>query len=245
MEKFFSVSVEFNDGTTKAVAAHGESASAVYQQMKQLPGVRRVGKVAEVSPDAHESVTRGRPSGSDSHSQPLPRPSEVSLATLNQPLRGPRVVLDARPVGGEQPFRHLQAPPERPRPPRPAVEQAPPARRLEPAAQSAVQITPTLPQPRLVYPVAMPQSPEHSELEYRIVRSRRADGAPYLLQRGTWSQRDGKRSFKLDWEKGFDERAKAERHLQWVQQSALELADVEDDQLNEAEYAESAELAQV
>jgi hypothetical protein len=65
-------------------------------------------------------------------------------------------------------------------------------------------------------------------LEYRVVRSRRTGGQPYLLQRGTWSDRDGKRTFKLDWEKGFDERDKADRHLQWVQQSELELAEVVD-----------------
>lgn len=242
MEKFFSVSVEFNDGTTKAVPARGESNASVYQQIKQMPGVRRVGKVAEISPAAHEAVKHGRPSAPD----PEPRrPIEVGVASLNQPLRGPRVVLDARPVGGEQPFKHLQAPPERPKPPQPVIQQPPPARRPEPAAHVVA------PQAREAFtkraePVpAQPKSAEPSELEYRIVRSRRAGGPPYLLQRGTWSQRDGKRIFKLDWEKGFDDRAKAEEHLEWVRQSAQELADVEEEEPAEEESQLTPELAEV
>jgi hypothetical protein len=155
---------------------------------------------------------------------------------LNQPLRGPRVVLDARRTGGEQPFKHLQAPPERPKPPQPVVVQRPapaPVRHPEPIAQPVAQPR----QPEL------PASEESTELQYRIIRSRRADGLPYLLQRGTWSQRDGKRIFKLDWEKGFDDRAKAERHLEWVQQSEEELDAVEEETENEFELA--GELAEV
>lgn len=232
MEKFFSVSVEFNDGTTKAVAARGESQGSVFQQVKQMPGVRRVGKLTEVTPSVHEAVQHGRPI------MPNPEPRrriETGPMSLNQPLRGPRVVIDARPTGGEQPFKHLQAPPERPKPPQPVVVAQPaPVRR---------------PEPPVAQPIAQPRQPEPStsdqptELEYRIIRSRRADGLPYLLQRGTWSQRDGKRIFKLDWEKGFDERAKAERHLEWVQQSEEELDAVEEE--TESEFELTAELAEV
>jgi hypothetical protein len=244
VEKFFSVSVEFNDGTTKAVAARGESHGLVYQQIKQMPGVRRVGKVAEVSPGVHEAVKHGRPSAPDPEPR-RPRPIETGVASLNQPLRGPRVVLDARPTGGEQPFKHLQAPPERPKPPQPAVQQQPPARRVEPAmqpvaSQARAELT-KRPEPA----PAQPELAEPGELEYRIVRSRRAGGPSYLLQRGTWFQRDGKRIFKLDWEKGFDDRAKAEHHLEWVQQSAQELADVEEDEPAEDESQLTPELAEV
>lgn len=205
MEKFFSVSVEFNDGTTKAVAARGESHGSVFQQIKQMPGIRRVGKVTEVTPSVHESVQHGRPVSAEREAR---SPVHGTFrGGLDQPLRGPRVVSHARPVGGEQPFKHLQAPPERPKPPQPIV-QPPPVFRVD--------------------PVPTPDSDPLLSQEYRIVRSRRTGGQPYLLQRGTWSDRDGKRIFKLDWEKGFDEREKAERHLQWVQQSEVELAEVVD-----------------
>lgn len=237
MEKFFSVSVEYSDGTTKAVAARGESPSSVYQQIKQMPDVRRVGRVAEVSPGVHEAVKHGRPSAPDPEPR-HPRPVEISVASLNQPLRGPRVVLDARPTGGEQPFKHLQAPPERPKPMRPVVEYQPAARRPELAPQPAMQSSGA-------ETITQPESTEPSELEYRIVRSRRAGGQPYLLQRGTWSQRDGKRNFKLDWEKGFDNRTKAEQHLKWVRQSAEELADVEEDEPAEEDSQLTPELAAV
>lgn len=241
MEKFFSVSVEFNDGTTKAVAARGESHGAVYQQIKLMPGVRRVGKVAEVSPGIHEAVKHGRPSAPD----PEPRRPEVGVASLNQPLRGPRVVIDARPTGGEQPFKHLQAPPERPKPPQPVIQQPPVTRSAVPAPQTAPAPVRAERASRTEPAQVASQTSTPPELEYRIVRSRRAGGLPYLLQRGTWSQRDGKRNFKLDWEKGFEDRARAEQHLQWVQQSARELADIEIDERSQDESQLTPELAGV
>lgn len=235
MEKFFSVSVEFNDGTTKSVAARGESHGSVFQQIKQMPGIRRVGKVTEVTPGV-QSAQHGRPSAAQR--EPRREYQPLGSSAINPPLRGPRVVLDARRIGGEQPFKHLQAPPERPKP----------------APQPVVQVSqPKRPEPELQSPPASPakgeptrlESPESesTELEYRIVRSRRAGGHPYLLQRGTWSQRDGKRIFNLDWEKGFEERAKAELHLQWVQQSEQELDAVDEETEDESQL--TPELAEV
>lgn len=235
MEKFFSVAVEYKDGTVRTMAAQGDSQGAVFQQIKQLPGVRRVGKVSEVSAADFEAVRHGRRLAPEPQSPPPGQAGPpVKLEQLNQPLRGPRVVIDARPIGGEQPFKHLQAPPERPKPPSPVIQQPTPAAKPEPA-----------PMPNFAQPVSRgTEVLGPAELEYRIVRSRRASGPSYLLQRGTWSERDGKRIFKLDWEKGFDDRARAEQHLEWVLQSSEELADVEGEP-TENESHLTAELAGV
>lgn len=239
MEKFFSVTVEYKDGTTQTMAARGESQGSVFQQIKQTPGVRRVGKVSEVSPAVFEAVRHGRPVAAAPQLRPPGQTGPAfHLDQLNQPLRGPRVVIDARPTGGEQPFKHLQAPPERPRPPQPVVQQPPPA------APSRREDSPI---PRFTDAEPTSTQAEHAgpaQLEYRIVRSRRAGGLPWLLQRGSWSGGEGKRTFQLDWEKGFEDRLRAERHRQWVQQSAEELAAVEDEPA-EDESQLTPELAEV
>jgi hypothetical protein len=66
------------------------------------------------------------------------------------------------------------------------------------------------------------QSP--SPTEYRIVKSRRRDGLPYLVQRGHWQQSNGRRTFDMQWEKGFADRAAAEKHLGWIEQNEREMA---------------------
>jgi hypothetical protein len=61
---------------------------------------------------------------------------------------------------------------------------------------------------------------------YRILKSRRVDGDPYVLQRGAWSERSGRKTFKADWEKSFPTREDAHRHEQWLQQTARDVAEL-------------------
>ena len=53
LEKFFSAAVELEDGERMTIRVKGPNLSAVFQQVKAMPGIRRVGKVSELSsPDA-------------------------------------------------------------------------------------------------------------------------------------------------------------------------------------------------
>lgn len=234
MSKFFSVLAEKQDGTTKLMPAKGNTPGEAFQQVKQTPGVRRVGKVREISPADYEALLHGRePAGMESSARHDRHPAGSSAEPSPQPgrvdvhfkLKGPSVVLDARPSGGEQPFKNLNIPPERlkpyrpPAPPpitpiRPTVNATPspvvPAALVKQAAPAAVEAEPA-------------ESTEPGELEYRILKSRRAGGAPYILQRGHWEQQKGKRVFKVDWEKGFEDREKADAHVDWVRRHAEEL----------------------
>lgn len=238
MEKFFSVLAERQDGTTKLMPAKGNTPGDAFQQVKQMPGVRRVGKVREISPADYEALLHGRepvgmaaPARHDRHpagstAEPSPQPGRVDV---HFKLKGPRVVLDARPTGGEQPFKNLNIPPERLKPYKPPQPPPPPPVPVGPAAA----VPPPLPQAAApakdVAPagraeaVAPAESAESAESEYRVLKSRRAGGSPYILQRGHWHQQKGKRIFKVDWEKGFEDREKAELHIDWVRRHAEEL----------------------
>jgi hypothetical protein len=238
--KFFSVLAERQDGTTKLMPAQGNTPGEAFQQIKQTPGVRRVGKVSEISPADYEALLHGRepariapasrhdrhPAGSTA--QPARQPGRVDA---HFKLKGPRVVLDARPSGGEQPFKNLNIPPERlkvykpPQPPPAPVRSPVPAAPPPPLACPAPTPAPVAPAGE---PRTQPELAEPAELEYRVIKSRRADGAPYILQRGHWHQQKGKRVFKVDWEKGFAEREKAEAHVDWVRRHAEELDAVSD-----------------
>ena len=235
MEKFFSVLAERQDGTTKLMPAKGNTPGEAFQQIKQMPEVRRVGKVREISPADYEALLHGRePFGmapSARHDRhPAGSTAEPSLqpgrADVHFKLKGPRVVLDARPSGGEQPFKNLNIPPERLKPYRPPQ---PPAPVRPPVVAPPPPAVATPPPTRDVAPDGeASNAAAPAELEYRILKSRRAGGAAYVLQRGHWGQQRGKRVFKIDWEKGFEDREKAEAHFDWVRRHAEELDAVSD-----------------
>src|SRR5258708_37867600 len=113
-----------------------------------------------------------------------PRPAEREQkgddrrAALGYAISGPRVVIDVQRRAGEKPFKHLQPPPERPEVPKPAKQELT-------APQNRVEVT--------------SQSDDAITRAYRIVKSRRRDGQPYLLPRGLGRGRDGRRSFAGDW----------------------------------------------
>ncbi len=130
-------------------------------------------------------------------------------AIIHHVISGPRVVMHDRPVkSGERPFKDLKAAPERPRP---AAADPPPRHK---APVHAVE-----PEP--------PTQAESTPREYRIVKSRRQGGEPYLLQRGYWHEQKGKRIFTVEWEKGFPDREKAEKHEEWVKRNEREMAEVD------------------
>lgn len=216
--KAYSVVAEFADGTTKTVSVRGESSGEAYRQVRDIPGVRRVGRVTEgvatIRP-VPQSNGSPRPPAPPAPARPPAReaepPRHEPSTAIGHAMTGPRTVLYAPPKGGgELPFRHLKAPPERPKPaPEPPRVEAPPTVPVAqdvPADQSAMAI------------------PELPGTEYRIVKSRRRDGQPYLLQRGNWRQAGGKRLFDVAWEKGFAEPAKAEQHLEWIKHAENEMA---------------------
>ena len=232
-EKFFSVVAELADGSTKVVPVRAEAAGAAFREVRVRADVRRVGRVTEITPDAYEHLERGeqppanepapRPSGAERRAEPSaaePPTERHSARWVDHVISGPRTVVYVPPRGGEQPFKHLVAPPERPKPPAPAPQpgaaQQPPAAAKAPAARDQAALpadAPSLPLPAT------------AETEYRISKSRRQDGLPYLLQRGRWQQLMGKRAFEVQWEKGFEGREQAERHLEWVKQTERELTD--------------------
>ncbi len=151
-------------------------------------------------------------------------------------------MIDAPRRGGfDQPFR-------RPKPPAHHVKPAPP--KAPPLVLRPVQSVPTPPaaapsavpapaaaatHPATTRPVnnaAADDAATETETrppEYRIVKSRRQSGEPYLLQRGHWREQKGKRVFEAEWEKGFAEREKAEHHQAWVERNARELAEVNEE----------------
>ena len=235
MERLYSAVAEFEDGRRKVLPVRGESHGSVFQQVKQMPGVRRVGKVAEVSQAAFEALGRGEvpselaspvpaPATRVAERQSTPAPAQQPPAELSAEERqrilggvisGPRVVVAARPTGGEQPFRFLKAPPERPKPPV-VVE-------VKAKAPAATAPKPAKPAPAPKQDAAAADG----EPEYRILKSRRRDGNPYLLQRGRWQTRGGKRQFEAEWEKDFAERPEAERHLEALRRGEHNTADLD------------------
>lgn len=241
MERFFSVVVEHEDGRTERLRLSGASPGAAFQQAKQTPGVRRVGKVAEVGsrtapapvhPSANGNGRNGAVAAAPA--QRAPAPGRGERAGGYDPkagfvLAGPRVVIHAR-AGGEQPFRNLQAPPEPFGPPKSlfldalkvAEEAAAAARAAEAARQAELAaIEAAAASERQAAEAARAAA----EPKYRIYKSRRRDGLPYLLQRGTWRDAGGKRLFEAGWEKGFAQRDEAERHLAWIEQSEREMSE--------------------
>ena len=206
-EKYFSVVVETGDGKSRSLPVRGETSGQVFQQARQQPEVRRVGKVTEITRAAFDAIVEGRAP------EPENTPAATGAADRNPPERndkwighviaGPRVILHDRP-SGEQPFKHLQPPPERPkrqkRDPEPS-RQAPP--RSQPAAATLKQAAAAAAPAADAAPTASPAA------EHRILKSRRQGGPPYLLQRGAWQQQNGKRVFQVEWEKDFATRAEA------------------------------------
>jgi hypothetical protein len=262
-ERVYSVDVVLQDGTRSVVQIEAESSSDAYRQAKGRTDVRSVGKVTE---GVRYEPSSGSPSGSGSsgggmirerRNEHQPRPGSAMPHPQQNPdespdqrvqqlgfsISGPRVVRDARHVGGERPFAVLaplaksvttaepapQAPVAVPPPsiknnpfvipPKPV---APPAPAVAPAAKSpAAQTTPASDES-----AGDTAAGDTSAVEYRIVKSRRKDGLPYLLQRGTWKTQGTKRVFASDWEKGFDVREKAEKHQAWLEQMARENAEL-------------------
>jgi len=204
-EKFFSVVVQTSDGKTRAVPLRGESSGQVFQQARQQPDVRRVGKVTEISQGAFDAIVEGREPATDA--EPAhPGPAERNDKWIGHVISGPRVIMHDR-ASGEQPFKHLQPPPERPKPQKRDPDPPPQA----PARSQPTQSLATFQQPATP-PAAEPIAAASPGAEYRILKSRRQGGPPYLLQRGTWQQQKGKRVFQIEWEKDFATRDEAVQH---------------------------------
>jgi hypothetical protein len=236
--QMYSVDVEMENGSRTVVQVEAESSSEAYRQARETPGVRRVGRVTEGIRHTHSSSQTAsrpsvreekvsRPGNSAAHQQQAP---EAPLSPqhrgqlLGNMISGPRIVRDARVLGGERPFAHLQPPPPRVEPvrPPPKLKAKARARAAAEAAAAAAAVEVAAPQPAPV--AAVP--PAAPGTDYRIVKSRRKDGQPYLLQRGTWTTQGTKRTFAAQWEKGFDTREQAEKHQAWVIEMAAQSADV-------------------
>lgn len=238
--------VEHEDGRTETLRLSGASPGAAFQQAKQTPGVRRVGKVAEVGsrtapdpvrPGGNGSRSSPAPGAASDQPQPAPAPGRNERAGGYDPklgfvLSGPRVVLHAR-AGGEQPFRNLQAPPEPFGPSKSlfldalkATEETAAAERAAEAARRAELAA--IEAAAAAECQAAEAARAAAEPKYRIYKSRRRDGLPYLLQRGTWRDAGGKRLFETGWEKGFARRDEAERHLAWLEQNEREMSEADE-----------------
>ncbi len=215
-DKFFSVVAELADGTSKVVPVRAGSSGEAFHHARELPDVKRVGRVAEISESAFAGLGEGRAVAIEHKPSAQPhveRPEPAAAAArpfVPHVISGPRTVVYAPPAGGEQPFKHLKAPPERPKPP-----QAP-----------APQVAKAVPAPKAVKDsddasMKMPQPAPPSQ--YRVVKSRRRDGLPYLVQRGQWQETNGRRSFDVQWEKGFEDREQAEKHLEWIELNEREM----------------------
>lgn len=234
-EKSYSVVAEMEDGQTRTVLVRGASPGEAFRQVKAMPGVRRVGKVAEGEAAARQAghgrsaPPPHRPLGPQPGSGPESAMPVSREALVGHAISGPRVVQHARLAGAEQPFKNLQARPEwpqyveRPKPPpepprKPDVTPAATAVTNEPAA-------PTAPSPE---PAPRAEAPAAPGRDYRVLKSRRQDGEPYLLQRGHWEQTGGKRVFAVEWEKGFPARESALAHQEWLQRTEREMAETAD-----------------
>jgi hypothetical protein len=227
VEKWYSVAVETVDGKSEVLRIAARNPGEVFRQAKERPGVRRVGKIAEGD---LQPGRKPRPADATQHA----RPPADRAALIGHNLSGPRIVIDAR-ASGEQPFKHLKPPPERPKPPTPPAPAPMPSRNAPVASAPNVQQASSA-RPQVSAGQASNPTPElplttdqpSTKPEYRIMKSRRQDGDPYVLQRGTWQQQKGKRAFAVDWEKSFVDRPTAERHLQWLEQSGREIDQLEE-----------------
>ena len=228
MEKFYSVAVEMEDGRRKTLALKARGSGQAFAQAKDTPNVRRVGKVTEIAASDFEHVSKGgtlKESSAPVHRERHPEPhhkaaahskSEKPAAARHEPAArpaayantGPRVVSHARTRTGEQPFKHLQAPPERPKPPAaPAKAHTAAKAKTEKAEKSAKSSKPKAAK------APAKKSAAKTDENTRIIKSRRQDGPPYLVQRGSWKEAGGKRVFTIESEKGFDTREEAEAEL--------------------------------
>jgi len=229
-ERSYSVVVQMEDGGTRVLSIAGDSPGDAFKRAKDTPGVRRVGRVSEGNGagqngsshnGAGQESRRGRPTAPAPAATAIaPRPSQpVTLDDLvNVTIRGPRVVLHGRPGGGERPFKDLQAEPEwanRPERPRP----------VEPARQRPVESV--APPVRSETVPQQAQAGDATAPEYRVMKSRRKDGQPYLLQRGGWQQEAGKRVFTVAWEKDFPTREAAEKHWRWIEQTERDISELD------------------
>jgi outer membrane biosynthesis protein TonB len=209
-DKFFSVTVQLEDATSKVLPMRAASSGDAFRAARETAGVRRVGRVAEITEAAFVGLGEGRvvePTvNARPESQKVAEPE--SRPHVAHVISGPRTVVYAPPTGGEQPFKHLKAPPERPKP---IVEVKPEP--VKKAAPAATEVSPSMRMPQV-----------SAATEYRIVKSRRRDGLPYLVQRGNWQEASGRRTFHVEWEKCFATREEAVKHLDWIEHNERELA---------------------
>src|SRR4051794_31689372 len=117
--RLYSVSVEMADGTSTVVRVQGQTSGEAFQQVKQMPGVRRVGRVVEgtqMSSGARQDSPRQNRSDSprndtrndhrvDTRSHEVRQhearqgpgaSSSDQNATLGNRIAGPRVVTPTR-----------------------------------------------------------------------------------------------------------------------------------------------------
>ncbi len=249
VERFFAVSVEFTDGRSGQLKVRGESPAEAFKDVRARADVRRVGKVVPIDEQAFHS---DRPTAAAKVVRPSPvspskspagnSPVEPSFdggtsreSHMGFTISGPRVVRDAKRLGYEQPFKNLRARPgsvsvePQPEPSKPVFSPFGPAKgpTANDSSRPSVFAKPVAEQPA-AEETADTSSTDAVTREYRIVRSRRQSGEPFLLQRGIWAQVKGKRVFEVEWEKGFDTREKAEKQQAWLGQMVQEASELDD-----------------
>jgi hypothetical protein len=57
--------------------------------------------------------------------------------------------------------------------------------------------------------------PPEPPQEYRI-QKKELNGNPFVLQRGHWIEKGKRRLFQVNWQKGFSEKADAQKHRNWL-----------------------------
>jgi hypothetical protein len=232
-DKFFSVVAELEDGTSKVLPVRAGASGEAFRHARELPGVRRVGRVAEVSEAAFAALGEGRTVVHVPQAAAAPQKSEKTnpdsprRPVMPHVISGPRTVVYAPPTGGEQPFKNFIVPPERlsadvPRPQ--PVKATAVVAKPNPVVAAPATIATAAPVQTTESAESMRISQPPSPTEYRIVKSRRRDGLPYLVQRGQWAQTNGRRTFDVQWEKGFADRDAAEKHLDWIEHNEREMA---------------------
>lgn len=241
VERVYSVDVEMADGTRTVLRLHAGKPSEAFRQARDMPGVRRVGRVTEGARHSDGAPARSperqpRSVGSEHHSKRAAEPatSAERESSLGFSISGPRVVRDTRPTGGERPFAHLQPPPPRPEPVRPPKPPKPSVRQLgQPQIQRDEVPAVTPPEQEVTEELGLREASgaaaadsTAADRDYRILKSRRRDGLPYLLQWGAWRMQGGKRVFEIVWEKGFASREQADQHQVWREQMRSEMAEL-------------------
>lgn len=228
----------------------GESA---FQSDKQSPSARPSASEAKpadrgsANPGQTDRHPRDRRQG-EAHRQGEPKTPREALIGFT--ISGPRVIRAAKPLGYEQPVKNFRARPgavNLPPPPEPNKPKFSPFGPVSGPVANDPSRPPVFARPTPVAEAPKP-TPQPAEVnpsddsassgvqadasvqrDYRIVKSRRQSGEPYLLQRGTWGQLKGKRAFNVEWEKGFESREKAEKQQAWLLQMAVEAAELQSD----------------